>query len=307
MAIYDEFFGFRTPPFSLSPDPTFLFLGRRHREALAGLLYMVSDGKGFAMLTGEVGTGKTTLVHTLLTQLGDRAKTAVIFNPRLTSRELEQQLLAEFGLGRQVSGVERFRALREFLLTQFRAGVRVLVVIDEAHALSADLLDEIRLLSNFETSQAKLLQILLVGQSELVALLDRPELRQLRQRLAFRFELTHFDFGESIDYVRSRMTRAGGARDAFTPGAYVALYRYSAGLPRLINTLCDNALLGAFAHDEDQVVARHVRRAASDLSLKPTGRVALWDRLRVRYHTTEGETDPQILARVAQQPSGASK
>jgi len=307
MAIYDAFFGFRTPPFSLSPDPTFLFLGRRHREALAGLLYMVSDGKGFAMLTGEVGTGKTTLVHTLLTQLGDRAKTAVVFNPRLSSRELEQHLLAEFGLPRHISGVERFRALREFLLEQFRAGVRVLVVIDEAHALSADLLDEIRLLSNFETSQAKLLQILLVGQSELVALLDRPELRQLRQRLAFRFDLTPFGFGETIDYVRSRMTRAGAAYEAFTPSAYAALYRYGGGLPRLINTLCDNALLSAFARDEKQVAGRHVRQAARDLSLKPAGRVPLWERLRVRYHKADTETDPQVLARTVQQPLGSRK
>jgi len=307
MAIYDEFFGFRTPPFSLSPDPTFLFLGRRHREALAGLLYMVSDGKGFAMLTGEVGTGKTTLVHTLLTQLGDRAKTAVVFNPRLSSRELEQQLLAEFGLPRHISGVERFRALREFLLEQFRAGVRVLVVIDEAHALSADLLDEIRLLSNFETSQAKLLQILLVGQSELVALLERPQLRQLRQRLAFRFELTPFGFGETIDYVRSRMARAGAAHDAFTPSAYAALYRYGGGLPRLINTLCDNALLSAFARDDSQVAGRYVRQAARDLSLKPAGRVPLWERVLVRYHKGNNGTDPQVLARTVQQPLGTRK
>ncbi len=279
MAVYDAFYGFVAPPFSLNPDPRFFFLSRQHREALAGLMYAVADAKGFAVLTGEVGTGKTTVVHTLLSQLGDRARSAVIFNPSLSRRDLYRYLLAEFRLDPQPSIVAAARTLQEFLLAQFRAGAAVVVVIDEAHALSAELLEEVRLLCNFETSQTKLVQVLLVGQPELTERLARPELRQLRQRVAVRLELTAFTFGETIDYVRSRLRTAGCPEELLTRGALAALYRFSGGLPRLINVLCDTALLAGFARDRTRIGAALIRRAAGNLQLTPVKRVGVWKRL----------------------------
>lgn len=284
MALYDSFYAFRESPFSLSPDPRFVYLSRQHREALAGLLYAICDAKGFALLTGEVGTGKTTLVHTLLTQLGDRVCSAVAFNPGMSRRGLYQHLLAEFRLPPEHSFLEATRALHMFLLAQLSEGRRVVVVIDEAHALSRELLEEIRLLTNFETSRAKLLQVLLVGQPELVEQLQRSELRQLRQRVALRFELTAFDFAETIRYVRSRLASAGRTEDLFTPRAYAALYRFSGGLPRVINVLCDNALLSGFARDQPDIDHRTIQRAAQDLCLSPQRRLGLWQRVRTRHY-----------------------
>jgi general secretion pathway protein A len=283
MAVYDAFYGFRTSPFRVTPDPEFLFLTRRHREALASLVYAVADGKGFAMLTGEVGTGKTTLVHAMLTQLGDGVKSAVVLNPRLTRRDLYRHLLAEFRLQPGRSVVEHNRIIQAFLLEQFRAGVRVVVVIDEAHGLSAEILEEIRLLSNFETAQAKLLQVLLVGQPELVTRLEQADLRQLRQRLTFRLQLTPLSFADTVAYVRTRLATAGGAHDLFTARACVDLYRFSGGVPRLINILCDNALVSGFARDQALIGGRVMRAAARDLGLPVLNRAPLWDRLRVRF------------------------
>jgi len=284
MALYNAFYGLRESPFTLNPDPRFVFLSRQHREALAGLMYAICDAKGFALLTGEVGTGKTTLVHTLLTQLGDRVSSAVAFNPGMSRRGLYQHLLAEFRLPAEASILDATRALQRFLLTQLSAGRRAVVVIDEAHALSCELLEEIRLLTNFETSRAKLLQVLLVGQPELVAQLQRTEMRQLRQRVALRFQLTAFDFPETIRYVRSRLASAGRTEDLFAPRAYVALYQFSGGLPRVINVLCDNALLTGFARDQPAIDRRIVHRAAQDLCLSPQRQLGLWQRARTRHY-----------------------
>jgi general secretion pathway protein A len=211
MAVYDAFYGFRASPFSLSPDRRFLFLSPRHREALAGLLYVIREAKGFAVLTGEVGTGKTTIVHALLTQLGSHARSALLFNSGLSRQELYPHLLAEFGLPPEPLGLGSIRALQKFLLQQFEAGARVVVVIDEAHALAADALEEIRLLSNFETSETKLLQVLLVGHPELLQQSAMRHMRQLRQRVALRFELAPLRFQETIQYVRTGIDVAGAA------------------------------------------------------------------------------------------------
>jgi len=289
MAVYNAFYGFRTAPFRVSPDPQFLFLTPRHREAFAGLVYAVSDAKGFAMLTGEVGTGKTTLVHAVLKQLGDRARSALVFNPNLSRRDLYRHLLAEFHLPPGQSIVEHARVLQEFLLGQFREGGRVVVVIDEAHGLSDEILEEIRLLSNFETAQSKLLQVLLIGQPELSKRLEQPGLRQLRQRLAFRFDLLPLSFVETVAYVRLRLATAGGVKDLFTPRACVALYRFSGGVPRLINILCDTALVSGYARDETQIDGHLVRAAARDLKLPPLRRASLRDRLRARFDRTDAE------------------
>jgi len=297
MAVYDSFYGFVAPPFSLNPDPRFLFLSQQHREALAGLMYAVSDAKGFAVLIGEIGTGKTTLVHTLLSEFGKRAKSAFVFNPGMSRRDLYRYLLAEFRLEAQPSIEAATRKLREFLLEQFRDGQRVVVVMDEAHALSVELLEEVRLLCNFETSQAKLIQVLLVGQPELAERLAQPALRQLRQRVAVRLELRPFTFGETIDYVSSRLQTAGRAERLFTEGGLASLYRYSGGSPRLINVLCDTALLSGFAHDQPHIDSRMIRRAARSLMLPPLERASIRQRLLARYRR---RTESPALAAVTQ-------
>jgi general secretion pathway protein A len=284
MAVYESFYEFRAAPFSLNPDPRFLFPSCQHREALAGLIYAVRDGKGFAVLTGEVGTGKTLLVHALLTELGDRVRSALVFNPHLSRRDLYLHLLAEFRLPPQGSTLACVRALQNLLLEQFEAGVRVAVIIDEAHALSAEVLEEVRLLSNFETPRDKLLQVLLIGQPELLERLRCPALRQLRQRIALRFTLEPFEFPETVAYVRSRLATAGGSPSLFLPEAYTTLYRFSGGLPRLINVLCDHALLRGFARDETPIGSALVYRAAADLGLRPLVRFGPWQRLRNRRH-----------------------
>jgi general secretion pathway protein A len=278
MAIYDEFYGFETAPFVLSPDPRFLFLSGRHREALAGLLYAVEDGKGFTVLTGEVGTGKTTLLHALLSELGSHIRTALVFNPTLSREDLYAHLLAELNLPPESSILAASRALQAFLLKQFHANVRVVVVLDEAHGLSEEILEEVRLLSNFETSQSKLLHVLLIGQPELKTRLEQHNLRQLRQRIALRFELTPFSFQETVEYVRWRVSRAGAGAEVFQTTAYPLLHRYSGGMPRLINILADNALLTGFAREVRAVGPAIVRLAARDLELQPLSRVAFWER-----------------------------
>jgi general secretion pathway protein A len=306
MAVYNAFYGFRTAPFRVSPDPQFLFLTPRHREAFAGLVYAVSDAKGFAMLTGEVGTGKTTLVHAVLKQLGERARSALVFNPNLSRRDLYRHLLAEFRLPLGRSLVEHAKILQEFLLAQFREGVRVVVVIDEAHGLSDEILEEIRLLSNFETAQAKLLQVLLVGQPELGKRLQQPDLRQLRQRLVFRFDLLPLSFVETVAYVRTRLATAGGVQDTFTRRACLVLYRFSGGVPRLINILCDSALVSGYAREQTQIDGRLVRAAARDLRLPALARASFGDRLRALLNRTDAAEKVQT-SKVALRALGLSK
>lgn len=286
MAVYDAFYHFSTPPFTLSPDPAFLYLARGHCETLAGLKYAVLDGKGFAVLTGEVGTGKTTLLRALLTEFGDTVRSALFFNPHLSRQDLYQQLLTEFRLPAEETVAASVRVLQRFLLDQFTSGTRVVVIIDEAHALSRGILEEVRLLSNFETSQSKLLQIVLVGQPELVRRLHRPALRQLRQRIALNFELRPLAFEETIAYVRWRLTVAGGSADTFAPTAYVPLHRFSGGLPRVLNLLCDHALVKGFVRDCPAIAAGLVREVARELRLRPLARVGLRNRLAARRHAS---------------------
>jgi general secretion pathway protein A len=282
MAVYDSFYRFSTPAFALSPDPAFLFLSRGHREALAGLKYAIQDKKGFAVLTGEVGTGKTTLVHALLRDLGDNVRTALFVNPYLSQVDLYQHLLAEFRLPAEETMTGSTRALQRFLIDQFTLGIQVVVIIDEAHALPRRIMEEVRLLSNFETSKSKLLQIVLVGQPELVERLRRPAFRQLRQRIALGFELLPLAFEETIAYVRRRLRVAGGAEEIFKAGAFVPLHRFSGGLPRVLNLLCDHTLVKGFARDLKVIDAGVVRDAARELNLRPLTRVGWWHRLRAR-------------------------
>jgi general secretion pathway protein A len=247
--MYTEFYGLREKPFSLSPDPRFLFLSDSHREALAHLLYGIEQGEGFIAITGEVGTGKTTLCRTLLQRIEPGSEVAFLFNPQLSGVELLQAIDAELGL--ETEGKTRrelMDQLNRFLLAKRQEGRRVLLLIDEAQNLEREALEQVRMLSNLETDTTKLIQIILIAQPELDAMLEKPELRQLRQRINVRWRLRPLSASETRDYVRHRLrVAAGGPRDVFSDLALREIHRRSGGVPRVINRLCDRALLAGYA------------------------------------------------------------
>lgn len=280
--MYTAFHGLREKPFALSPDPRFLFLAESHREALAHLLYGIEQGEGFIVITGEVGTGKTTLCRTLLGRLGADTEVAFVFNPRLSARELLQSIHAELGLsGAGESWRELVDELNRFLVAKRGEGRRVLLVIDEAQQLEDETLEQIRLLSNFETETAKLIQIVLLGQPELDAKLSRPELRQLRQRITVYWTLAPLTTEETAAYVRHRLRIAAGVeRPIFTPAAERDVRRRSGGIPRVVNVICDRALLAAYAAGQREVGPALVAQAARELGLEAS--VARGGRLRDR-------------------------
>lgn len=267
--MYLDFYRLREPPFSLTPDPRFLYLSERHREALEHLLYGIRERKGFVQLTGEVGSGKTTLCRAALERLGPNVSTALILNPVLSSAQLLRTILVELGVepsGRTDRGLY-LEQLNEFLLAQVAVGRDVVLMIDEAQDLSPELLEQIRLLSNLETDRQKLLQIVLLGQPELLAMLDRAELRQLRQRITVRYHLTPLDRDETELYVQWRLQVAGAVngRPAFAPRALRRVHRYARGIPRLINAVCDTALLAGYVDGVEVLAPEHVRRAVAEL------------------------------------------
>jgi general secretion pathway protein A len=267
--MYCEYYGLVKSPFEMTPDPSFLFLGEAHREGLATLVYGVKAGKGFVMLTGEVGTGKTTLLHALLGQLDSQTKSAFIFNPRLTPLGFFRVLFEELDIKpRRKNKADYLIQLNEFLIERLGKNEKTLLIVDEAQNLSIDMLEEIRLLSNLETPRSKLLQIMLVGQPELKEMLRKPELRQLRQRIALSHHLRPFNEEETYAYVEDRLQRAGytGGK-LFKRGALKALYRITGGTPRLVNVLCDSALLMGFAREQRVVDADMIQEAASDLDM----------------------------------------
>ena len=265
--MYTAFYGLREKPFSLTPNPRFLFLASSHREALAHLLYGIEQGEGFIAVTGEVGTGKTTLCRTLLQRLGSDAEVAFVFNPMLSGEELLRTLCTEFGLPTQDrSRAEFMDQLNRFLLDRKREGRRVLLMIDEAQNLPRETLEEVRMLSNLETSTSKLIQILLFGQPELDTMLDSKELRQLRQRISVRWGLTPLSAGETSDYVRHRLRVAAGRDcDLFSERALRVVRQRSRGIPRLVNLLCDRALLAGYAAGEPEIGHKRVDRAAREI------------------------------------------
>ncbi len=267
--MYKEYYGLIRSPFEMTPDPSFLHLGEAHREGLATLVYAVNSGKGFVMLTGEVGTGKTTLLHALLGQLDSTTNSAFIFNPRLDPLGFFRMLFEELGIGPACeSKAEYLLALNHYLIGKLAANERVLLIVDEAQNLSAEMLEEIRLLSNLETPTSKLIQIMLVGQPELQALIDRPELRQLRQRIALRHRLRPFDEVEIVEYVNGRLAKAGyTGRGIFNKKAMRELFRVTEGVPRLINNVCDGALLLGYARQQPSLGADAIREVAHDLGL----------------------------------------
>lgn len=270
--MYTSYFGFTEKPFSLTPNPRYLFLSKHHREAFAHLLYGINNRYGFIALTGEVGTGKTTVLRTLLSQLqDDQYRTALIFNPCLSGAELLRTIAAEFGIttsGDQVS--ELLAELNRFLLTENSAGRTVVLVIDEAQNLKPDVLEQIRLISNLETTDDKLIQIILAGQPELDELLQRPELRQLNQRIAIRYRLHAMNLSETRSYIAHRMVVAGNLNGVtFSGSALRFLYFKSNGIPRMINIMADRCLLLAYGDEKRTISTKMAKRAIRELSDSP--------------------------------------
>ncbi|HUL82055.1 MAG TPA: AAA family ATPase, partial [Gammaproteobacteria bacterium] len=265
--MYTEFFGLNEKPFAITPDPRYLYMSARHADALAHLIYGISESGGFIQLTGEVGTGKTTLIRSLLEQLPAKAEIALILNPQLSTLEFLQVICHELGIAtpREDSVRARIDALNSHLLRAYAEDRRIVLIVDEAQALTPELLEQIRLLTNLETPKKKLLQIILIGQPELRELLERPEMRQVAQRITGRYHLEPLGSEDTSLYVRHRMNVAGAQRDVFDRGAIRALYRRSRGIPRLINVVADRALLAAYTRDQRTVGGALVASAAAEV------------------------------------------
>jgi general secretion pathway protein A len=267
--MYASFFGLNEKPFSITPDPRYLFLSERHAEALAHLVYGINEAGGFIQLTGEVGTGKTTVVRSLLAQAPKHAEIALILNPRMTPAEFLLAICEELGIAVRAESADSLKDLVDLLsrhlLKAHSEGKRIVLVVDEAQNLSVDVLEQVRLLTNLETETQKLLQIILIGQPELRELLGRTELRQLAQRITGRYHLDPLSDDEAAAYVRHRLRVAGSTREIFSNGALREIQRLSGGVPRLINIISDRALLGAFSEDLHAVGAGVVRRAAGEV------------------------------------------
>ena len=272
--MYNAFFGFSQNPFNMSPDPSFLYRSAQHEEALANLIYGVQSRKGFIVLTGEVGTGKTTMLECLRDFLnGQQIAFASFFNSRLTVEQFFELLAYDFDLRvNRLSKTEVLLALNHMLLERAGAGRTTVLIVDEAHNLEWDVLEEIRLLGNLENRRGKLLQIILSGQQELDSKLEKPEFRQLKQRIALRCALRGFDSRETAAYITSRMARAGLREQNIIPPELIEEIHFrSQGIPRLINSICDNALLTAFALECKFVTLAMLDEVTADMRLDYPG------------------------------------
>jgi len=268
--MYKKFFGLKENPFNVNPDPRYLFLTHYTQEALACLTYGIETRKGFIMLTGEVGTGKTTLINKLLEWLHkERVSTAFVFNPRLSVSQFFDFMMADFGIvceSRQKG--QMLLKLNQWLLERYQAGERAVLIVDEAQNLSPQMLEEIRLLTNLETSTEKLLQIVLAGQPELEQKLNQPELRQLRQRITLRAKTRQLTLDETQGYIQERLRIAGAENiDLFSPEAIVAVHRYARGIPRVTNLLCEHSLVSSFVDQLNPVPPEIVEEVARDFDL----------------------------------------
>jgi general secretion pathway protein A len=267
--MYTQFFGLKEKPFAITPDPRYLFMSERHAEALAHLMYGINEAGGFVQLTGEIGAGKTTLVRAMLEQMPKHAEVAVILNPRVTPHELLLSICQEIGVAVEEKATESSKALvdslNRHLLAAHAQGRRVVVIVDEAQNLSVDTLEQVRLLTNLETASTKLLQIILIGQPELREVLASSGLKQLAQRITGRYHLEPLSKIETQAYVKHRLRIAGATGEIFSDRALKEVYRVSRGVPRVINVVCDRALLGAYSEDRHRIDAVFVRRAASEV------------------------------------------
>ena len=269
--MYNQYFGLSDSPFSIAPNPIFLYMSERHREALAHLLYGVQSQGGFILLTGEVGTGKTTVCRCLLEQLPEDVDVAFIINPKLSVDELLETICDEFHLVYEKNASRKLLvdAINDFLLESHRQNRRTVLIIDEAQNLAVDVLEQLRLLTNLETNERKLLQIILLGQPELQQLLAKQELRQLSQRVTARFHLQALSRAEVAEYVYHRLEVAGCKSELFPQAVINRIYRISEGIPRVINLICDRALLGAYSENKSQVSLSILTKSAEEVLGKP--------------------------------------
>lgn len=269
--MYKAYFGLSEAPFSIAPDPRYLFLSEKHREALAHLIYGVGDQGGFVLLTGEVGTGKTTICRCLLQQIPDKADIAFIINPKQSVNQLLQSIFNDLHIpvAKGATSKELIDQFNHYLLDAHSRGRNTILIIDEAQNLTPDVLEQLRLLTNLETNEKKLLQLVLLGQPELKSMLERPELRQLSQRITARYHLTPLSKKEVAEYIGHRLSVAGCRSELFSSSAIQRIFRRSQGIPRLINLICDRALLGVYATEADQVTAKVVETAVKEIMLPP--------------------------------------
>lgn len=265
--MYRKFYSIREKPFNITSDPNFLYLSRRHKEALSHLIYGIEDRKGFLEITGEVGTGKTTLCRALLNKVDQSTKTAFVLNPDLSELQLLQVIIEDFGLEvERASKMHIFKQLNSFLLDQLSCGNNVVLIIDEAQNLKPPILEQIRLLSNLETEKEKLFQIILVGQPELRHKLNSPRLRQLRQRIAVRYHIHPLDRDEVKEYICHRLSVAGSVGDImFQDKAIDYIYGYSGGVPRVINIVCDKALLLGFVLESKKITPEIIVKSIKEI------------------------------------------
>jgi general secretion pathway protein A len=281
--MYTSFFGLNEKPFSITPDPRYLFMSERHTEAFAHLLYGVRESGGFIQLTGEVGTGKTTLVRSLLQQVPDNAEVAVILNPQISRNEFLSAICEELGvpLPHASNNIKTLTsALNEYLLENHSKGKRTILLVDEAQNLRLDVLEQVRLLTNLETTKQKLLQIILIAQPELREILSRNDMRQLAQRITGRYHLEPLSREETAAYIDHRLKVAGAVGPIFSKAAKQALYRLSKGVPRMINVIADRAMLGAFTQETREITPALLNQAAAEVFGKDSRLVTPWRRWR---------------------------
>jgi len=279
--MYLQHYGLAEPPFAITPDPRFVYLSERHRDALAHLMYGIGQGGsgGFVQLTGEVGTGKTTLCRLALEQLPENVRVALVLNPKQTPLELLETICEELhieGANKRRSQKTQIDALNAYLLDAYGKGLRVVLIIDEAQELSRELLEQVRLLTNLETNTQKLLQIVLLGQPELRQMLAKPALRQLAQRITARFHLDPLKPQDTGEYLRHRIAVAGGSAFPFEDGAVRRLHTLSGGVPRLLNVLGERALLAGYVHGKPRIDARLVDLAAAEVLPPDASRGRMW-------------------------------
>jgi len=274
--MYKKFYGFKARPFEITPDPSYVYLSEVHQEALASLQYAIHEGKGFSVITGEAGTGKTTLVHKLLSNLDGHVRTCYIFNPLMDRDDFLMFICKDLGI--EMSSIksrgQNLSALHGFLLNCFAKQEKVFLIIDEAQCMEPELLQEVRLMTNLETAKYKLLHVILLGQPELTQILNKPEFRPLKQRITVRYHIRSLDLKETKEYILYRLKRAGSRNiTIFNESAIKEIYRYSQGIPRLINILCDNALLAGFSSEQQRLGKDLIKQTAKDMDIASSGTV----------------------------------